>query len=106
MARLDALIGGALLGGDGRGWPGVLFDHGVVASLYTTFLTHHYSAGIIRQGLRLATLQHFRSAPAAALPAAAAAGRDALAAACEDLPAAGEQRRGPHSTHALQCMAA
>lgn len=53
MARLNRLVECVLLGAGG-GWPGLLFEAGIVESLLQgRFFTHYYSTGIFRQGLQV-----------------------------------------------------
>eukprot|EP00887_Chlorella_sp_A99_P005249 scaffold1.g5249.t1 len=87
MARLEALVREVLLGGGGA-WPGLLFGHGVVRSLYDAFMSHYFSAGCIVDGLKHAAEAHFQSQPCSFLAAPALRGEKALAKALAGLPAA------------------
>ena len=51
MGRLNALVSDVLLGGGG--WPGLLFDWGLVDRLLTKFNWHYYSTCVVRQGLQV-----------------------------------------------------
>jgi hypothetical protein len=61
MDRLNSVVERVFLGGGGGGGgggvrgarPPLLFTHSIVDHLFTLFLTHYYSMGIVTQGLKV-----------------------------------------------------
>lgn len=64
-----------------------MLDGGVVDALWDRFFLHYFSSSIIKQGIQVAALSHFRTQPASFLAFDAAEGHiQAVKSACQSLP--------------------
>lgn len=60
VARLEGIVKHALLGTSPE-FPGIMFHHRIISTLWDSFLMHHFSPGIIIHGLRLAVIAHSKT---------------------------------------------